>query len=77
MTTTNSNTGIQNLSYLRTNMARALVGRWVSQSGYSNSIIQGQVAGVRMNSGLLQLEVSGRAYDLSQVLTSTPMSLCP
>jgi len=58
-------------------MARALVGRWVSLSGYSNSIIQGQVAGVQMNSGPLQLVVSGRAYDLNQVLTSTPMSLCP
>jgi hypothetical protein len=68
-----SNIGTQNPSYLRTNMALALVGRSVSLRANANAIIHGEVKEIQMECGTPRLLVCGGTYDLEQVLTSAPL----
>ncbi len=53
-------------------MARALIGQSVSLRAPSKSIVHGRVIDVQMDFGVPRLLVAGAAYDLDQVLTSTP-----
>jgi hypothetical protein len=61
---------------IRSNMARALIGRSVSlRSARSRSIVHGRVTDVQMDFGVPRLLVAGVPYDLDQVLTSAPATL--
>jgi len=52
--------------------ASQLLGRTVTLQADSQTITNGLVQGVQLNSGTPQLLVNGKTYDLSQVLTISP-----
>ena len=60
---------------IRTQLARALVGRTVDLLANANTIAHGVVTGVLTDSGSAKLVVDGLPYDLSQLLTATPPAL--
>jgi hypothetical protein len=63
------------LDVISSHVASSLLGKEVSVQTLSHELAHGVVAGVVVESGRPKIIVDGMRYDLSQVLTATPLAL--
>ena len=62
---------LDELNFIRKNMAGAMIGRTVDLIGRGHRLTHGIVTGVLVEAGLPKIVVGGHSYELDRVLTVT------